>query len=177
MKLINKIKKSFWPFLLLAPMWSQADVLINVTASVISPACDIRSENNTAPLKINFGTINPETLNDTTVIEDFSLYLSECDFNRNLAIIFSPKGSGSLMYKGKNILATGIDGLGVDFTDVTGGITRAIEVGKKQRISPQQVNSTLYRIDLKAQLVSAVPTKELKPGRFSSTVTLLVMYD
>lgn len=177
MKLINRLTILACSVLLLISTWSQADVAINVSASLIAPACSVRSENNNSPLKINFGTINPEELNTSTISKDFILYISDCNFSKNLAVILNPKSGSTLLYQGRNILATTIDGLGIDFTEISGGTNYSLEVSKKQRIFPQRVDDDLYRMDLKAQLVSAVPVKELKSGKFTSTVTFLVIYD
>ncbi|MEQ4672509.1 type 1 fimbrial protein, partial [Providencia manganoxydans] len=83
----------------------------------------------------------------------------------------------TLLYNGKNILATSTDGLGIDFKEVTGGTVRPLEMSKKQRIYPERVDETLYRMDLQAQLVNAVPINQLAPGKFTSTVTLSVTYN
>lgn len=177
MTILNKMKKPLGVFLLLATLEGYADVLIDVTATMVAPVCNIRSENSSSPLKIGFGILNPETLNELTGVKNFSLYLSDCDFSKSLAIMLNPKGGGTVLYNGKNILATSTNGLGIDFKEVTGGTVRALEVNKKQRIYPKQINATLYRMDLQAQLVSAVPINQLKLGKFTSTVTLSVTYN
>lgn len=174
---LNKMKKSLGLLLLFTVLESHADVLIDVTATMVDPACSIRSEDSSSPLKIGFGTLNPEALNKSTAVKDFSLYISGCNFSNNLAIVLNPKGGGTLLYNGNNILATSTKGLGIDFKEVTGGTIRALEMSKTQRIYPERVNTTLYRMDLQAQLVSAVPTNQLEPGKFTSTVTLSVTYN
>ncbi|WP_300004074.1 fimbrial protein [uncultured Cedecea sp.] len=177
MKILNKMKKPLGLFLLFASLESHADVFIEVTATMVSPACNIRSENSESPLKIGFGTLNPENLNTTSSAKDFSIYISGCDFSKALAIVLNPKGGSTLLYNGKNILATSTDGLGIDFKEVTGGTVRALEVSKKQRIYPEQVDATLYRMDLQAQLVSAEPVNQLELGKFTSIVTFSVTYN
>ncbi|AUU36344.1 MULTISPECIES: fimbrial protein [Proteus] len=177
MTILNQIQKPLGLLLLFTALGSSADVLVEVTASMVDPACNIRSENSSSPLKIGFGTLNPESLSKSTAVKDFSLYISGCNFNNSLAIMLNPKGRSTLLYNGKNILATSIDGLGIDFKEVTGGTVRALEMSKKQQIYPERVNSTLYRMDLQAQLVNAVPINQLTLGKFTSTVTLAVTYN
>ncbi|AFH94312.1 MULTISPECIES: fimbrial protein [Providencia] len=173
---LNKLKQPLGLLLLLTVLESHADVLVDVTATMVDPACNIRSENSSSPLKIGFGTLNPNSLNTSAAVNDFSLYITGCNFNNTLAIVLSPKGGSSVLYNGKNILATSINGLGIDFKEVTGGTVRALEVSKKQRIYPERVDATLYRMDLQAQLVSTVPINQLALGKFTSTVTLSVTY-
>ncbi|HEM8292659.1 TPA: fimbrial protein [Providencia rettgeri] len=177
MTMLNQMKKSLGLLLLCTVLESHADVLIDVTATMVDPACNIRSENSSSPLAIDFNIINSSELNKSAVVKDFSLYISDCNFSKSLAMVLNPKGGSTLSYNGKNILATSIDGLGIDFTEVTGGTIRALEMNKKQRIYPERVNATLYRMDLQAQLVSAVPIKQLELGEFTSTVTLSVTYN
>ncbi len=175
--ILNKMKAPLGLLLLFVALESHADVLVDITATMVDPACNIRSENSSSPLKISFGTLNPEALSKSTAIKDFSLYISGCNFSKSLAIVLNPKGGGTLLYNGKNILATTTGGLGIDFKEVTGGTVRALEVSKKQLIYPEQIDATLYRMDLQAQLVSAVPINQLELGKFTSTVTLSVTYN
>lgn len=177
MKIPSKIKVPFWWCLLIIPLGSHADVLVEVSATMVDPTCNIRTENSSSPLKIGFGTLNPEDLNKSTAVKDFSLYISDCNFSNRLAIVLNPKGGNTLVYNGKNILATSTEGLGIDFKEMTGGTVRELEVSKKQRIYPVRIDATLYRIDLQAQLVSAVPVNQLEQGKFTSTVTLSVTYN
>lgn len=177
MTILNKMKKPFGLLLLFTSLESQADVLVDVTATMVDQACNIRSENSSSPLKIGFGTLNLEALNKSVAVKDFSLYISGCNFSNSLAIVLTPKGGNTLLYNGKNILSTSTEGLGIDFKEVTGGTVRALEVSKKQRIYPERINATLYRMGLQAQLVSAVPINQLELGTFTSTVTLSVTYN
>lgn len=177
MNRFHKIKISLGLFFLLSPICGYSDVLINVSATMIAPACDIRSENSSSPLEIGFNTVNTASLDSEPQIKNFSLYISGCEFNRDLAIVMNPKGHKSILHDGKNILSTSIEGLGIDFKEVTGGAVRELEMDKKQRIYPERLDSSNYRVDLQAQLVSAIPLEELKPGRFSSSMTLSVTYN
>lgn len=177
MTILNKMKKPLGLLLLFSALESHADVLVDVTATMVDPACNILSENSSSPLKIGFGTLNPEALNKSAAVKDFSLYISGCNFNNSLAIVLNPKGGNTLLYNGKNILSTSTNGLGIDFKEVTGGTVRALEVSKTQRIYPEQVDAMLYRMDLQAQLVSTVPINQLELGKFNSTVTLSVTYN
>lgn len=177
MTILNKMKTPLGLLLLFFALESHADVLVDITATIVDPACNIRSENSSSPLKIGFGTLNPESLNKSAVVKDFSLYISDCNFSKSLAIVLNPKGGNTLLYNGKNILATSTGGLGIDFKEVTGGTVRALEVNKTQRIYPERIDATLYRMDLQAQLVSAVPITLLELGKFTSTITLSVTYN
>lgn len=176
MKFNHQIRHYCYGVLLFFPLSSQADIEVNVTATMVDPICDLRGENNNSPLKINFGTVKTETLNKADAAQDFSLYISGCNFNRTLAIVLDPKGTNSLPYEGKNILATSIDGLGIDFAETTGDVNRPLETGKTQQIYPERINDTKYRIDLQAKLVSAMPIDQLELGQFTSAVTFSVTY-
>ncbi len=60
---------------------------------------------------------------------------------------------------------------------MTGGTIRSLETSKKHKINPERINSTLYRVDLQAQLVNTVPINQLKLGTFNSIVTISVTYN
>ncbi len=177
MTIFNKMKTPLGLLLLFVALESHADVLVDITATMVDPACNIRSENSSSPLKISFGTLNPEALSKSTAIKDFSLYISGCNFSKSLAIVLNPKEGNTLLYNGKKILATSTVGLGIDFKEVTSGTVRALEVNKTQRIYPERVDATLYRMDLQAQLVNAVPISQLELGKFTSTITFSVTYN
>ncbi|WP_249718702.1 fimbrial protein [Proteus faecis] len=176
MNIVKKMNKVLWLFFLFTPCFSYADVRLEVTATMINPACNIRSENNSSPLKIGFGSINPKSLKNADTSKNFSLYLSNCNFGNELAIVLNPKGYNTLNYQGRNILATSIEGLGVDFSNVTDDSARSIEISKKERISPKKISSDLYKVDLKAELVNTIPVNELELGKFASTITVAVVY-
>lgn len=176
MKLNNQIRHYFLGILVFFPLISQADIEINVMATMVDPICNLSSQDDSSPLNINFGTVKTETLNKVEAAQNFSLYISGCNFNRTLAISLNPKGTNSLPYEGKNILATSIDGLGIDFAETTGDVNRALEIGKTQQIYPERIDNTKYRIDLQAKLVSAVPIEQLELGQFTSAVTFSVTY-
>lgn len=176
MKLNNQIRHYCYSLLVLIPLISQADIEVNVTATMVDPICDLRSQDNSSPLKINFGVLKTEALNTVDATQDFSLYISGCNFNRTLAISLNPKGTNSLPYEGKNILATSIDGLGIEFAETTGDSNSVLEIGKTQQIYPARVEDTKYRIDLQAKLVSAVPLEKLEVGKLTSAVTFSVTY-
>ncbi|EEG83316.1 fimbrial protein [Proteus sp. G2665] len=176
MKLLKNLNALLVIATLMVPGLSVADVLVEVSATMVTPACDIRSEDSSAPLKINFGTLNVDELYQSEVNHDFTLYLTGCDFNKTLALLLTPKGSSTLEYNGKKILGTSISGLGIDFKDITGGSIRPLDVGQTQRISPESVDAMQSRLNLRAQLVSAVPKSKLTLGAFSSTLTIAVTY-
>ncbi|EKT63804.1 fimbrial subunit [Providencia burhodogranariea] len=52
-----------------------------------------------------------------------------------------------------------------------------MEVSQKQRIDPERINDTEYRMDIQAQLVSAIEPSELKLGKFTASVTITVTYE
>lgn len=121
--------------------------------------------------------LNPNALGENTGIKNISLYITECNFSNNLVIVLNSKGSNNLIYNGKNILSTSKSGLGINFSEVTGGIIRTLELSAKQRIYPERIEDTLYRIDLQAQLVNVIPANQLELGKFTSTITLSIIYD
>lgn len=161
---------------LFSPVFSYADVLIDVTATMVDPACNIRSENSASPLNINFKTLNPESLGKPEASQSFSLYITGCNFTKTLGIVLNSKGVSVLPYQGKNILATTTAGLGIDLQETTGGKSRPLEMGKNQRIYPERLNDNEYRMELLAQLVNTVPVTQLEMGKFSSVVTIAVTY-
>lgn len=177
MNIINNMKILPLSMIFLIPSWSQADILIEVSATLLEPTCNIRSENNNSPLKINFGTLNPELISTTEVIRDFSIYIFGCNIDRNLDIVINPKVNGSIVYKGINILGTNISGLGIDLKQTNAGTIRDLEVNKRQRIYPTKLSTSETRLDLRAQLVSAVPINELDLGRFGTSATFTVTYN
>lgn len=176
MNLVKKMMQILWLLSLLVPCVSHASVQLVVTATMTEPACNIRSKNNSSPLKIGFGSINPKSFENADTSKNFSLYLSSCNFGNELAIVLNPQGYNTLNYQGRQVLATSIEGLGVDFSNVTDGSNRPIEVSKKERISPKKINNDLYRLDLQAKLVNTIPVNELELGKFTSTVTVSVVY-
>lgn len=92
MTMLNQMKKSLGLLLLCTVLESHADVLIDVTATMVDPACNIRSENSSSPLAIDFNIINSSELNKSAVVKDFSLYISDCNFSKSLAMVLNPKG-------------------------------------------------------------------------------------
>ncbi len=176
MKTINKLIKLFFQILLFVPLIGQADVFVEVTATMIPPTCNIRSEDNSSPLKVSFGTHNIDNLDTLVVNKDFPLYITGCDFSRELAVILNPKGYSTFIYNGRLILATSTEGLGVNINDVTGGTVRALEVNQIQRIYPEKIDTAEYRVDLQAQLVNTLPVNQLVAGPFTSTMMILVTY-
>ncbi|EKT57577.1 fimbrial protein [Providencia sneebia] len=174
MKIINKLK--IFSLFILMSCFSQADVIIDVTAKLIDPACTIRSKDNSKPLQINFGSLNPELINTPNSTRDFSIYISGCD-STNLAIIVTPKTNGAMSYNGRNILSTNTSGLGIDLKQVNGTSVRDLEISKLQRIYPVKNSSTESRLDLKAQLVNVGAIGDLALGQFSTSATFTVTYN
>lgn len=163
--------------LVMLPVTTWADVIMEVTASMVAPACNVRSEDSASPLKIDFGIVNVKSLGSSGFFKVFPLYISGCNSIDNLSLIINPKGSGTLSYNGRRISGTNIDGLGVDLKEITGGIIRDININKKEHINPVKIDPSLYRIDLQAQLVNTIPAEKLKLGKFTSIITLSVTYD
>ncbi|MDR2225286.1 MAG: type 1 fimbrial protein [Providencia sp.] len=176
MSVLNLIQSFIYIFILVFPYSSFSDVLINVTSTMVDPACNIRSENGESSISINFGTLNVDVINKDNKNAEFSLYISDCNFNKNLSIIINPKGTETINYEGKKILATNISGLGIDFSEVTGGGSRYLEMNKAQIVHPERLNDTEYRVDLKTKLVSIIPTENLELGVFFSVVTITINY-
>ncbi|MPW45426.1 fimbrial protein [Acinetobacter guerrae] len=177
MNKINQILKYISPVLLFIPACTtHADVLVNVTAQMISPACVLYSADQTSPLKLDFGNVQLKSVGEADSSKNFSLIIEGCDFAKDLSIVLSPKSSGVLLYNGRNILATTIDGLGIDLSVMNNNTIQALEVSKKQKITPTAIDGSKYGIQLKADLVSSVPLDQLKAGPFSSSVTITVTY-
>lgn len=156
---------------------SYADVIINVSADMVEPICDTRSNDSSAPLKINFGPQNIAALNKATAVQQFPLYLSNCNFNKNLAIMITPNTGKSLVYNGKKVLETSIANLGISFNDMTGGTAKSLSVGEALRLTPVKVSDTEYRIDLQADLVTPVEPEKLALGKFTASAVVQVVYD
>lgn len=163
--------------LLLGSSSALSDIFVEVNATMLTPVCDIRSENYSSPLVIDFGTVNSEQLNGNTVDRDFPIYLSGCDFNKSIAITLNTRDGNTLMHNGQALLATTIKGLGIQFNETTEGTIRFLDVNAIEAIHPIQVNATEYRTDIQAQLVGTIPADELSSGRFTSSMTVLVMYE
>ncbi len=154
---------------------SHSDVLINVSATMINPACVVSSIDGSSPLQIGFGNVNLDTFDKQTSEETFSINIDNCDLRKALVILLSPKKEGTLLYEGKNVLATTTDGLGIKIDDITSG-KRPLEMGLTQRIYPR-VSGNRGMIDLQAQLVRTVAAEKLELGRFTSAMTVLVTYN
>lgn len=176
MSMFNKSPKLVWCFLFFS-LISKADVLIDVSATLVDPACDIRSEDNSAPLKINFGVINlPTHSGDLAQPYEFPLYLTGCNWNKALGIMINPKGGNTLVYQGKNILATSTDGLGINISDITGGVSNPLRVNQIQQVFPELIDASLQRINLQAELVNVVPVSQLNTGKFNAIAMISVTY-
>lgn len=156
---------------------SYADVIVNVSAEMIAPVCDIRSNNNSAPLKINFGTQDTGSINKGISVQNFPLYLSNCDFNKNMAIMLISNTGKTINYNGKAVLETSINKLAINFNDITSGGVKSLPVGQSQRIIPEKVTANEYRIDLQADLVSPIPPETLALGKFTASMTVQIVYD
>ncbi|EMI5491613.1 type 1 fimbrial protein [Providencia stuartii] len=163
--------------LLLFASSAVSDILVEVNATMITPVCDIRSENNSSPLVIDFGTVNSDNLDGNTVDREFPIYISGCDFNKKLAITLNTNGSNTLMHNGQLLLATTIEGLGIHFKEITQGVVRPFDVNSVQAIHPVQITATEYRADLQAQLVGTIPAEQLSDGQFTSSMTILMTYE
>lgn len=176
MNTINWLSKFVLCFLFL-PFISKSDVLIDVSATLVDPACHLRSEDNSTPLKINFGVINiPHNPDDISQSHTFPLYLTDCNWNKSLGIMINPKNSNTMVYQGKSILSTSTDGLGININNITGGAAHPLEVNQIQQIFPEQIDTTLQRIILQAELVNTLPASQLRAGKFSAVAMISVTY-
>ncbi|WP_336844424.1 fimbrial protein [Providencia rettgeri] len=156
---------------------SKSDVLIDVSATLVDPACQLRSEDNSTPLKINFGVINiPINSDDVSQSHTFPLYLTGCNWNKALGIMINPKNSNTMVYQGKTILSASTDGLGININNLTGGVAHPLEVNQIQQIFPEQIDATLQRIILQAELVNTLPANQLSAGKFSAIAMISVTY-
>lgn len=154
-----------------------ADVLVEVSATMVAPSCNIHSEHHGSTLKIDFGTVKFDELNSASHHRAFAIQLSGCDFNKDLAIMLAPKGNNTFIHNGQTVLATSISGLGISFNEVIDGGVRPLAMNKLQRINPQRLSATEYQTDLQARLVNRIPAEQLAAGKFTSAMTILVAYD
>ncbi|ENU1226037.1 MULTISPECIES: fimbrial protein [Providencia] len=176
MNTINWLSKFILCFLCFSFI-AKSDVLIDVSATLVDPACHLRSEDNSTPLKIHFGVINiPHNSDDISQSHTFPLYLTGCNWNKALGIMINPKNSNTMVYQGKNILSTDTDGLGININNITGGVAHPLEVNQIQQIFPEQIDATLQRIILQADLVSTLPASQLRAGKFSAIAMISVTY-
>lgn len=159
------------------PLLTKADVLVDVTATMVAPACNIRSENASAPLLVDFGTLNVELLTQAPPIKKFSLYITDCDLTKTLAAVLNPKNMNTVTYEGRSILGTSTTGLGIDFSEVTGGTSRLLEFNKKMQIYPEKINASTSKIDLQTKLVSVVPINTLVLGKYTSSMIISIIYN
>lgn len=155
-----------------------ADVLIDVTASMVDPACDIRGENQQSTLKIDFGTI--ELSSGAAHLAPpyaFPIYLVGCNATRSLSILLDSKNSDVLDHQGQKILSTSTEGLGVQIDDMTDGAIRILEMNKTTPIFPKPMGDASQRVDLQATLVNTIPINQLVAGKFTATLMMLVTYN
>ncbi|HID7804208.1 TPA: fimbrial protein [Proteus mirabilis] len=155
---------------------TNADVIVNVSAIMLAPACSISSSDGHNPIEINYDIVNIEKLNNSPPRKSFSLFISECDLTKSLAIVISPKANGSMMAKGRNILATSVEGLGISFSDITMDKNTAIDVGRKQQIYPEILNNK-GKVEIQSELVNIKPISELPKGLFSASMSVLITYN
>ena len=177
MNIFNKLKLFSTIWVTFIPLLTKADVLVDVTATMVAPACNIRSENASAPLLIDFGTLNVELLTQSPPVTKFSLYITECDLTKTLAAVLNPKNMNTITYDGRGILGTSTTGLGIDFSEVTGGKNRLLEFNKKMQIYPEKINGTTSKIDLQTKLVSTVPVNTLTLGKYNSSMIISIIYN
>ncbi|MTB65381.1 fimbrial protein [Providencia sp. wls1943] len=176
MKKINKIRKYWWGLLLFISPVVYGDVFVDVMATMVDPACHVRSENNDSPLQINFGGVEINGAPEISLTKDFPVYISGCSGRKTLSVLLNPKGYGTEEYQGRQILSTSAKGLGIDFFDITDGLTFPLELNQLQTITPQPISATEHRINLQAKLVNTRPLSQLPAGRFTSAMMISVTY-
>lgn len=81
------------------------------------------------------------------------------------------------MHNGQLLLATTIEGLGINFNEITQGVVRPLDINSVQSNHPAQITTAEYRADLQAQLVGTIPVGQLSAGKFTSSMTVLVTYE
>ena len=177
MKQINKIRKYWWGLLIFISPVVNGDVFVDVVATMVDPACHVRSENNDSPLQINFGVVEINGAPGVSLTKDFPVYISGCNGGKGLSILLNPKGYGTQEYSGKQILSTSTKGLGVNLYDVTGGKTDSLGLNQLQPINPELISETEHRINLQAQLVNTLPVSQLSVGKFTSAMMISVTYN
>ncbi|ATG15191.1 TPA: fimbrial protein [Providencia alcalifaciens] len=177
MKQINKVKNYWCGLLLLISPIVYGDVLVNVAATMVDPACHVRSEDGSSPLQINFGVVEINGAPEVSLTKDFPVYISGCSGRKTLSVLLNPKGYGTEEYLGRHILSTSAKGLGIHFLDVTDGQAIPLELNQLQALTPQPISTTEHRIDLQAQLVNTRPLNQLPAGRFTSAMMISVTYN
>lgn len=163
-------------FLFFISSLSYADILVEVTATMMAPMCTIRTIDGNTSTEVHYDNVNVERLENSEVVSNLSINISDCDFSRQLSILLSPKGGSTIIHDGQGLLSTSTKGLGIAFKDITSGNNHPIDVSKKELINPVLISTNLYRFDLEAKLINIIPASELVLGPFNSSMTILMDY-
>ncbi|MBK0063580.1 MULTISPECIES: fimbrial protein [unclassified Acinetobacter] len=180
MNKINPLIKSLCPVLLLISTWGHADVLVNVTAQMLTPACNIAMGMGKGS-NVEFGRVQVEDLKkNLEPTQEFRIDITGCDFgNKVVGLAMLPKMGSVVEYNSQSLLTTTTDGLAISFKDKANGKSL------KPDGSVQSINLTKYSdislsktrfATLKVQLINTKPVDELELGPFQAVITLLAQY-
>ncbi|HGN1920476.1 fimbrial protein [Providencia rettgeri] len=150
---------------------TQSDILINLEATLVRPACVITNENGDNELYINFSPVPVDRL--TTEIKTFGILIKQCDLSKNLQIYLSPKEGSTFNLDNETVLETSITGLGIRFSEENK--STAINLLTWERIYPQ-INGDTGRISLQSQLVTNQVPEVLEPGPFRAALSVMIDY-
>ncbi|MBJ9983887.1 fimbrial protein [Acinetobacter sp. S40] len=160
--------------------WGHADVLVNVTAQMLTPACNIAMGTGKGS-NIEFGRVQVEDLKKNQgPTQDFRIDITGCDFgNKAVGLAMLPKVGSVVEYNSQSLLATTTDGLAIAFKDKVGGKSLRPD-GSAQSINLTKYTdislSTTRFATLNAQLINTKPADELELGPFEAVITLLAQY-
>jgi type 1 fimbria pilin len=116
------MKTCKWSIGLMALLWNafgHADVLVNVSAIIIKPACEVTGDGQNGELEVRFGELPLATVNTAEAQKDIALKFTCADgipSNGKLRMYLRPSSFGAL---GSNILATSMEGLGIEMRVAT----------------------------------------------------------
>lgn len=155
---------------LLSPVL-QADVHINLEATLIRPSCVITDENGKKELFINFHSVSLDRLKEEK--QSFGILIKQCDLRKNLQVYLSPKEGSTLNINNETVLATSIDGLGIRFSQLNQ--SSALNLHKWERITPT-VSGNIGKVTLQSQLVTDRVAETLNVGPFSAALSVMIDY-
>ncbi|MGL5385899.1 MAG: fimbrial protein [Enterobacterales bacterium] len=152
---------------LLGSAFSHADVLVNISAIIIKPACEVTGDGQNGELEVRFGELPLASVNTADAQKDIALKFSCVDgipSNGKLRMYLRPSSFGAL---GSNILGTSMEGLGIEM----------LVASQKANFSqwvPVTV-TTAGEMMLTAKLVAA-DLPSLSGGEFTASANMMMTY-
>ncbi len=150
---------------------SQADVHINLEATLVRPSCIITDENGKKELFVNFHNVALDRLKEEK--QSFGILIKQCDLRKNLKVYLSPKEGNTLNINNETVLATSINGLGIRFTQLNQ--SSALNLYKWENITPI-VSGNTGKVTLQSQLVTNQAVETLEVGPFSAALSVMIDY-